>query len=304
MTDRADIPLMSLSAADPRHIGRTVLDARGAGRWMRDNPKVMVGLGLLVLMGAAAVLAPLLGAGDPRALAVEDRLQTSSALHWLGTDQLGRDVYARILYGARVSMAVGLLSSLFSCLAGAALGLVAGANRRLDGLVMRVMDGLMSIPPILLAIALMAVAGASMQNVILAVTAVEAPRVARLVRSIVLSLREQLFVEAAVASGSSGFNIVIRHLLPGVLGPLTVQAAFVWGVAMLLEAALSFIGAGIPPTTPSWGNMMSDGKVLWQIRPGLVFIPAAFLSVTVLGINLLGDGLRKVLDPQSAGRRA
>jgi peptide/nickel transport system permease protein len=304
LSDHADVPFVTLSSSDPRHIGRIAFDARGVGRWLMANPKILVGFGLLLLMLAAATFAPLLGASDPRALDVSDRLQGASARHWMGTDQLGRDVYTRVLYGARISLAVGFFSSLFACLIGAALGLLAGAARRLDGLVMRIMDGLMSIPPILLAIALMAVTGASMQNVILAVTIVEAPRVARLVRSIVLSLREQLFVEAAIASGSSRFAIVIRHLLPGVLGPLTVQAAFVWGAAMLIEAALSFIGAGIPPTTPSWGNIMADGKTLWQIRPGLVFVPAAFLSATVLGVNLLGDGLRRVLDPQSAGRRA
>jgi len=155
----------------------------------------------------------------------------------------------------------------------------------------------MSIPAILLAIALMAVTGGSVVNVIIAVTIVEVPRVARLVRSVVLSLREQPYVEAAVAAGTSRARIVVRHLLPGIVGPLIVQATFVWATAMILEAALSFIGAGTPPSTPSWGNIMADGKALWQVRPLMIFIPAAFLSVTLLAINMLGDGLRDVLDP-------
>jgi peptide/nickel transport system permease protein len=304
LTDGAEIPFAALPAPGPPRTGRASLRLRDGWRALSGNPQATAGLCILVAMLVIAVFAPLLGASDPRAMSIGDRLQAASAHHWLGTDALGRDVYSRVIYGARVSLAVGFFAALFSCVVGAALGLAAGANRPLDGLIMRVMDGLMSIPPILLAIALMAVTGASAQNVILAVTMVEAPRVARLVRGIVLSLREQLFVEAAVASGSSGLRIVVRHLLPGVLGPLTVQAAFVWGAAMLIEAALSFIGAGIPPTTPSWGNVMADGKVLWQIRPDLVFVPAAFLSVTVLGVNLLGDGLRKVLDPHVAGTRS
>lgn len=298
MTDSADIPF-----ATPRLVA---IRRRGAGYWtlVHDNPRVAVGGAILCVMLAMALFAPVLGTMDPRALSMSDRLQGPSAAHWLGADALGRDVYSRVLYGGRVSLTAAFFGALFSCVIGAAIGLAAGANRRFDGVIMRIMDGLMSMPPILLAIALMAVTGASMQNVVLAVTVVESPRVARMVRSMVLSLREQLYVEAAIASGSSGFKIVLRHLLPGVAGPLMVQATFVWGVAMLLEAALSFIGAGVPPTTPSWGNVMSDGKALWQIRPDLVFVPAAFLSVTVLGVNLLGDGLRRLLDPQSAGRRA
>jgi len=160
----------------------------------------------------------------------------------------------------------------------------------------------MSIPAILLAIALMAVAGPSVGNVIMAVTIVEAPRVARLIRGVVLSLKGQPYVEAAVAAGSSMPKIIIRHLLPGIVGPLIVQATFVWATAMILEAALSFIGAGTPPSTPSWGNIMSDGKALWQVKPFLIFIPAGFLSVTLLAVNMLGDGLRDLLDPRSSNR--
>jgi peptide/nickel transport system permease protein len=276
------------------------------GRWLElavRHPGAAAGAALLVFVIFISVFAPLLGATDPRALSIGDRLAPPSAEHLFGTDALGRDLYSRLLYGGRISLVVGFSAALLSCIIGTAIGLVGAANRRLDGVVMRVMDGLMSIPPILLAIALMAVAGASVQNVILAVTMVETPRVARLVRGVVLSLRELPYVEAAISCGSTQFQIMYRHLLPGLTGPLAVQATFCWAAAMLIEAALSFIGAGTPPSIPSWGNVMSDGKALWQIKPELVFLPAAFLSISVLGVNLLGDGLRRALDPKSGGHK-
>jgi len=181
---------------------------------------------------------------------------------------------------------------------GTAVGMLSASSRRLDAIVMRAMDGVMSIPAILLAIALMAVTGGSVLNVIIAVTIVEVPRVARLIRGVVLSLREQPYVEAAISVGTTHPMIVIRHLLPGIVPPLTVQATFVWATAMILEAALSFIGAGTPPSTPSWGNILADARALWQIRPTLVFFPAGFLFVTLLAVNMLGDGLRDLLDPR------
>jgi peptide/nickel transport system permease protein len=176
--------------------------------------------------------------------------------------------------------------------------MVAASGKWLYSFLMRIMDGLMSIPSMLLAIALMAVTQGSVGTVIIAITIVEVPRVARMIRGVVLSLREQPFVEAAVAAGSTTPKIVWRHLLPAVVSPLTVQATFVGSAAIVIEASLSFIGAGTPPTIPSWGNIMSDGKALWQIKPYLVFIPAVFLTVTVLGVNLLGDGLRDAVDPR------
>jgi peptide/nickel transport system permease protein len=264
--------------------------------WRRAD--IAIGGGLLTVMVLLALVTPYVIAGDPRALSPGSRLLAPSAEHWFGTDQLGRDLFTRVLYGARISLFVGFSVAFLSSLIGTFIGMLSASSRRLDAIVMRVMDGVMSIPAILLAIALMAVTGGSVQNVIVAVTIVEVPRVARLIRGIVLSLREQPYVEAAVAAGTSHPRIVVRHLLPGVVAPLIVQATFVWAIAMILEAGLSFIGAGTPPTTPSWGNILADGKALWQIRPTLIFFPAVFLSVTLLAVNMLGDGLRDLLDPR------
>jgi len=262
------------------------------------RPDMVVGAVLLGAMILIALLCPYLSQVDPRAMSPGQRLMAPSAEHWFGTDQLGRDLFARVLHGARVSLLVGASVAFLASLLGTIVGMVSASNRRLDAIIMRVMDGVMSIPAILLAIALMAVTGGSVGNVITAVTLVEIPRVARLIRGAVLSLREQPYVEAAIAAGTTAPRILVRHLLPGIVPPLLVQATFVWATAMLLEAALSFIGAGTPPTTPSWGNIMADGKALWQVRPSLIFIPAGFLSLTLLAINLLGDGLRDLLDPR------
>lgn len=267
---------------------------------MRKRLSMWIGGGLLVVMILIALLAPFILTGDPRALSPGSRLQPPSALHWFGTDQLGRDLFLRVLYGARISLFVGFSVALLSSIIGTAIGMVSAASRRADMVVMRVMDGVMSIPAILLAIALMAVTGGSVLNVIVAVTLVEIPRVARLIRGIVLSLREQTYVEAAISVGTPPGMIVIRHLLPGIVAPLIVQATFVWATAMILEAALSFIGAGTPPTIPSWGNILADARALWQIRPTMIFFPAAFLFVTLLSVNMLGDGLRDLLDPRQA----
>ncbi len=256
----------------------------------------------MLLMVLIAILAPYLGTVDPTALAPARRTRPPSAEYWFGTDMLGRDVYSRVIYGTRVSLIVGFCVAFASSVVGLFIGVVSGFVRWLDPVVMRVMDGLMSIPGILLAIALMALTRGSVPNVIIAITIPQIPQVSRLVRGMVLSLREQPYVEAAIASGSRTPRIMCKHILPGTLAPITVQATYICAAAMITEAILSFIGAGTPPIIPSWGNIMAEGRALWQVKPYIVFFPAAFLSVTVLAVNLLGDGLRDALDPRMAKR--
>ncbi|KAA5614418.1 ABC transporter permease [Rhodovastum atsumiense] len=268
--------------------------------FVRRHPTIVLGLALLALLGTIAVFAPYLGTIDPTKLSPARRTRPPSADFWFGTDMLGRDLYSRVIYGTRVSLVVGFSVAILSSVIGLALGLVSGFVRQLDAVVMRFMDGLMSIPSILLAVALMALTRASVENVILAITVTEVPRVARLVRGVVLSLRERAYVEAAVAAGTRPLVIMYRHILPNTLAPLMVQMTYVCAAAMLIEATLSFIGAGTPPTVPSWGNIMAEGRGLWQVKPYIVFFPAVFLSVAVLAVNLLGDGLRDALDPRLA----
>nr|WP_086062174.1 ABC transporter permease [Roseomonas rosea] len=270
--------------------------------FLRRNPTIAIGGGLMLLIIAIAIFAPLLWTTDPTALAPARRTREPSAMYWFGTDMLGRDVYSRVLYGARVSLTVGFSVAFFSSLIGLTIGLTSGFIRWADAIVMRIMDGLMSIPSILLAIALMALTRGSVGNVILAITIAEVPRVSRLVRGVVLSLREQPYVDAAVASGTTTPRIIFRHILPNTLAPLTVQATYICASAMIAESILSFIGAGTPPIIPSWGNIMAEGRALWQVKPYIVFFPAIFLSLTVLAVNLLGDGLRDALDPRMAKR--
>jgi peptide/nickel transport system permease protein len=269
---------------------------------MREHPTIAVGGLLLLLLILVAVLAPWLHTVDPTALSPVNRTRPPSERFWFGTDLLGRDVYSRVIYGARVSLAVGFAVAILSTIAGVAIGLAAGFVRWVDAVAMRIMDGFMSIPTILLAIALISLSRASLHNVIVAITLAEIPRVVRLVRSVVLSLREQPYVESAVAAGASPLRVVLRHILPNTMGPLTVQATYICGVAILAEAGLSFIGAGVPPATPSWGNIMAEGRALWQIKPYLIAFPAIFLSITILAINMLGDGLRDAIDPRMAKR--
>ena len=278
-----------LSALKPR---------RGAIGFLRRHPTVAVGSALLILMLFMAVFAPYLGTVDPTALAPARRTRAPSADFWFGSDMLGRDIYSRVIYGARVSLTIGLSVAAFASVIGLAIGLFSGFVRWADAVLQRIMDGLMSIPPILLAVALMALTRGSVGSVIVAITIPEIPRVARLVRSVVLSLREQPYVDAAVVAGTHTPKIILRHILPNTLAPMTVQATYICASAMIVEAILSFIGAGTPPTIPSWGNIMAEGRALWQVKPFIVFFPAAFLSVTVLAVNLLGDGLRDALDPR------
>jgi peptide/nickel transport system permease protein len=268
----------------------------------RRHPTALIGGGILLLMIAIAVLAPWIGTIDPQLVSPAKRLKPPSSAYWFGTDMLGRDVYSRVAYGARVSLVIGLAVALLSTVIGLAIGLITGYVRRLDAIVMRVMDGLMSIPSVLLAIALMALTKASMGNVIAAITLAEVPRVVRLVRSLVLTLREQPYVEAAIASGTTLPLILVRHILPNIVAPLLVQATYVCGSAMITEAILSFIGAGTPPNIPSWGNIMAEGRSLVQIASYLLIFPGIFLSLTVLAVNLLGDGMRDALDPRLARR--
>lgn len=273
---------------------------KGLIGFVRRNPTMTLGLAMLVLIIGVAVFAPFLWTKDPTALAPAMRTREPSARWWFGTDMLGRDVYSRVLYGARVSLIVGFGVAFFASIIGLAIGLVSGFVRWADSIIMRIMDGLMSIPSILLAIALMALTRGSVGNVILAITVAEIPRVSRLVRGVVLSLREQPYVEAAIASGTRTPVIIWRHILPNTIAPMTVQATYICAAAMLIEAGLSFIGAGTPPIIPSWGNIMAEGRALWQVKPYIVFFPAIFLSLTVLAVNLVGDGLRDALDPRMA----
>jgi peptide/nickel transport system permease protein len=268
----------------------------------RRHPTIVVGAVLLILIALCALAAPWLASADPRALSPIHRLRTPDATFWFGADLIGRDVYSRTIHGAQVSLLVGLAVAVLSTLIGLVAGLLSGFVRWVDAVVMRVMDGLMAIPAILLAVALIALTGASLENVIIAITLAEVPRVARLVRSVVLSLKEQPFVEAAIAAGTTFPGLLLRHILPNTMAPLMVQATYIFASAVLIEAVLSFIGAGTPPDLPSWGNMIAEGRVVFQIRPHIVLFPGAALSLTVLAVNLLGDGLRDAFDPRMARR--
>ena len=264
------------------------------------NPGVIVGGGLLVVMVLLAVLAPLLFTVNPLTLNPIQRMRPPGGELWFGTDMLGRDVYSRTIYGARVSLIVGASAAVLSIVVGLFIGLVAGYSRTLDAILMRVMDGLMAIPAILLAVALVSLSGSSMTTVIIAITIPEIPRVVRLVRSVVLTVREEPYVEAAVAVGTPLPFILSRHILPNTIAPLIVQATYVCASAIILEAILGFLGAGTPPEIPSWGNMIAEARTFFQIAPWILFFPGVFLAVTVLAINVLGDGLRDTLDPRIA----
>lgn len=268
----------------------------------RRHPTMVIGGGILVLMALMAVFAPALFTVDPIQFNPINRLKRPSESFWFGTDMFGRDIYSRTVYGARISLVVGLSVAALSVLIGLLIGLLAGYIRILDAILMRVMDGLMAIPAILLAVALVSLSGASLVSVIVAITIPEVPRVVRLVRSVVLSVREEPFVEAAIAAGTPLPLILIRHVLPNTVPPLIVQATYVCASAMLLEAILSFLGAGTPPEIPSWGNIMAEGRTYFQLAPWIIFFPGAALALIVLAVNVLGDGLRDTLDPRIAKR--
>lgn len=266
---------------------------------MWRHPSVFWGGLLLVVMVIVAVIGPLFTV-DPVALNPIKRLKPPSAEFWFGTDFLGRDVFARVVHGARVSLVVGLAVAVIAVVLGLLIGLVSGYLRWLDAIMMRVMDGLMAIPGILLAIALISLSGATLVTVVIAIVIPEIPRVVRLVRSVVLSVREEPYVEAAIASGTRLVPILWRHILPNTIAPLIVQATYICGSAMLTEAILGFLGAGIPPEIPSWGNIMSEGRTYFQLTPWIIFYPGIALALTVLAVNTVGDGLRDTLDPRIA----
>lgn len=281
-----------------------VLAPRRFSLWsaVRRNPTIAFGAVLLAALIVVAVFAPYIAYADPFKLAPVNRLRPPSERWWFGTDQFGRDVFSRTVYGARVSLIVGLSVALFSSAVGLALGLLCGYFRRVDGLVMRVMDGLMAIPSILLAIALITLTRPGLGIVIVAIVIPEVPRIVRVVRAVVLSIRSQPYIESAIAGGTKNAKLLLRHVLPNTLAPLIVQSTYVCASAMLIEAGLSFLGAGVPPEVPSWGNIIAQGRTFFQIAPWTILIPGTFLAITVLAVNLLGDGLRDRLDPRLARR--
>ena len=269
---------------------------------VQRNPTIALGAVLLSLLVVMAVFAPFIATSDPFKITPVNRLRPPSERWWFGTDQFGRDVFSRTVYGARVSLIVGLSVAAFSSILGLALGLACGYFRRVDSIVMRIMDGLMAIPSILLAIALITLSRPGLGIVIVAIVIPEVPRIVRVVRSVVLSIRSQPYIESAIAGGTKNWKLLTRHILPNTLAPLIVQSTYVCASAMLIEAGLSFLGAGVPPEVPSWGNIIAQGRTFFQIAPWTIMIPGAFLAVTVLAVNLLGDGLRDRLDPRLARR--
>jgi peptide/nickel transport system permease protein len=272
-----------------------------AWRFIKRNPTLTGGLVILVGMVLVAILAPFIS-GDPITMSPVRRLQPPSDAYWFGTDNLGRDVYARTIYGARVSLIVGLTVAAVAIAIGLFVGLLAGFFRPVEAIVMRLMDGLMSIPAILLAIALVSLTKASVLVVIIAIVIPEVPRVVRLVRAIVLATREQPYVEAAIAGGARTWKILFRHILPSTIPPIIVQATYICASAILIEASLSFLGAGTPPEIPTWGNMIASSRLYLSRAPWTVFCPGLALALVVRAVNLVGDGLRDRLDPRIARR--
>lgn len=267
---------------------------------LRRHPTVPLGVAVLLLLVLMAIAAPHLSSFDPQDLDPLARMKPASEDHLFGTDALGRDLWSRTVWGARVSLIVSASVAFLSIIFGVAIGMLAGYFRRIDSVVMRLMDGLMAIPGVLLAIALMATMRASLATVVIAIVIPEIPRVVRLVRSLVLTIREQPYVEAAVAVGTRVPQILLRHILPNLFAPVMVQATFIAASAVLTEAVLSFLGVGIPPQIPSWGNMMAEGRNYIAVAFHIVIYPGMFLAVTVLAINMLGDGLLDMLDPRLA----
>ncbi|MER9294762.1 ABC transporter permease [Mesorhizobium sp. M0510] len=293
---------MTLLSAQVEAVPMDRLQLADVPRLARRHPLILVGGGLLALLIILALAAPLY-VGDPVNMDPFKRLQPPSTEMWFGSDNLGRDVFARTIFGARISVMVGLLSAACAALAGTLIGVIAGYSRSFDHVVMRVMDGLMSIPTILLAIALISLTGPGIGILIVAIAIPETPAVARLVRSVVLGVRERPYVEAALCGGARLPKILWRHILPSTIPALMVQSATVCASAILTEAGLSFLGVGVPPEIPSWGNMISSSRLYLAVAPLTVFAPGICLAVTVLAVNLLGDGLRDLFDPRAKRRR-
>jgi len=291
---------------------------RSTARKLARQPNVVVGGLIVLLIALLGIFAPVLGTKDPvennpsfklkkpgaEATIRNDDGTKSTYVHRLGTDSLGRDVWSRIAYGARVSLIVGVTVAVLSITIGLVIGLIAGYVRWLDFIIMRIMDGLMAIPAILLAIALVSLfrKGSGLLPVIVAIVVPDIPRVVRLVRSVVLSVREEPYVEAAVISGTPTVKLIVRHILPNTVSPLIVQGTFIAAGAILVEAVLSFLGIGVSPDTPTWGNIMADGRTYFRIHPHLILYPGIVLALTVLAVNMLGDGLRDTLDPKMERR--
>jgi peptide/nickel transport system permease protein len=270
-------------------------------RFAARNPTIVIGGILLAALIVLALLAPWI-TGDPFKQTPANRLRPPSEKFWFGTDRYGRDVLARTLYGARVSLIVGLSVAAVASVIGLAAGLLCGYFRRIDAIVMRVMDGVMAIPSILLAIALITLSRPGLGIVITAIVIPEVPRIVRVVRAVVLAIKAQPYIDSAIAGGTRTAKLLVRHILPNTLAPLIVQATYVCASAMLIEAGLSFLGAGVPPEIPSWGNIIAQSRDFFQIAPWAILIPGAFLALTVFAVNMLGDGLRDRLDPRLARR--
>lgn len=287
---------MSIAIEAPRKSARS----RTLTYWLRRYPLFILGCIGLAAIILLAVFAPLIATHDPVAINPAARLRPPSDAWLFGSDPFGRDVFSRVIWGGRVSLTVGIGVAALSVCLGLAIGMIAGFNRVADAVLMRIMDGMMAIPGILLAVALVAIVKPSITTVVVAIAIPEVPRVVRLVRSVVLSIREQPYIEAARLSGVRFPGLLIRHVLPNTIAPLIVQASFVCASAILSEAYLSFLGLGIPPTTPTWGSVISEGRNVVQLAFWVVLYPSLFLGATVLFINLIGDGLRDMLDPRLA----
>ena len=284
----------------------TVMPPRRAAAFigfLRRHPTILFGLIVLLVAIIVALVSPYL-LPDPKAINPIYRLRPPGEEFWFGTDHLGRSILSRSLNGTRVSLAVGILVAVAVTLAGVAIGLLSGFLRKLDSIVMRVMDGIMAVPGVLLAIALMSLFGSSLQNVVIAISIPEIPRMARLVRSAVLSIREQPYIDAAITNGTKLPRLLVRHVLPNTVAPVLVQTTYVFASAMILEAVLSFLGAGTPPEVASWGNMMAEGRQYLQRAPWMAAFPGVLLAILVLTVNVVGDALRDAIDPRLAGKGA